>query len=265
MNSKGAVKLLLGAAIASAISMCGSSASAQTISYVENNVASGTAGTSLTSDPVITAILSQPGTTDGKTYSSWSFLVNDGTGSMDIFGTLPAGSGFTPAVGETISVTGEYSPYEQIPEIEDVSAISQVGTASVPAVQTGTIPQLNVATLPYSTAGYEWTVDNVTLSGFTTFAVGSSSDNQTGTITDGSANSMALYYWQSSYSMSAANLDGFTPQAGQEYDVTGFDSVYDSTAQFIPISIVPVPEPATLSLCGMGGLMLFKLLRRRSA
>jgi len=263
MNTKRATKLLAGTLVASVLGMSGSTALAQTISYVENNVASGTTGVSLTSDPVITAILSQPGTTDGKSYTSWAFLANDGTGSIDIYASSNALAtlGFTPAVGETLSVTGEYDPYEQIPELEDITSISQVGTASVPAVGTQTIPNLNVATLPYSIAGYEWTVDNVTLSGFSTFGTA----NQTGTMTDGSANSMTLYYWESSYSVALANLDGMTPVLGQEYDVTGFDAVYGSSAQFVPISIVAVPEPATLSLCGLGGLMLFKLVRRRIA
>lgn len=253
----------MGTVMASALGMAGSSALGQTISYVENNIASGTTGVSLTSDPVITAILSQPGTVDGSNpYSSWSFLVNDGSGSMDVFGTMPAG--FTPVVGETISVSGEYSPYHQIPELEDVTAISQVGTATLPAVQSQTIPNLNVATLPYSIAGYEWTVDNVTLSGFNTFGLG----NQTGTMTDPANNSMTLYYWQTSYSMALQNLNGFTPVPGQEYDVTGFVSVYPgppAAPEFTPISIVAAPEPATLSLCGFGGLMLLKLVRRRSA
>ncbi|HTV40926.1 MAG TPA: hypothetical protein VMF08_10140 [Candidatus Sulfotelmatobacter sp.] len=261
MKTKGVAKLLLGTVVASAIGMSGSSVLAQSISYVENNVATGTTGVSLTTDPVVTAILSQPGTVDGKTYSSWSFLVNDGTGSMDVFGSL-SGLGFTPSVGETISVTGEYSPYNQIPELEDITSISAVGTGTVPSIGTATIPQLNVDTLPYSIAGYEVTVDDVMIGGISSFGT----SNQTGTITDGAANSMTLYYWESSYSSALQNLDGMSVASGQEYDVTGFVDVYSSSSpEFIPVSVVAVPEPGALSLCGMGGLMLFRLLRRRTA
>ncbi len=256
-------KLLLGTALASAIGMSGSSLLAQSgnISYIENNVASGTTGVSITSDPVITAILSQAGVTDGKTYSSWSFLVNDGTGSMDVFGALP--SGYTPAVGDAISVTGKYSPYNQIPELTTNApfSISQVSSGNtVPAIGVNTVQNLNVDTLPLSIAGYEWTVDNATLGSFTTFGTA----NQTGTITD-STGSMTMYYWESSYSMALQNLDGMTPQAGQLYDVTGFMDVYNSSSpEFIPISIVAVPEPTTLALAGLGGLSLL-FFRRRSA
>lgn len=261
MNSKGAKKLLLAATVASAIGVSGSSVLAQSIYTIETTVASGTAGTSITTDPVITAILSAPGTVDGKSYTSWSFLVNDGTGSMDVYGKMPTGSTYTPTVGDSISLTGEYSPYEQLPELEDLTSIGLVSSGNtVPSIGIATIPTLNQATLPFSVAGYEWTVDDVTISGLTTLGTA----NQTGTITDGDGNSMELYYWESSYSSALANLDGFTPAAGQEYDVTGFDSVYSGTAQFNVMSITPVPEPATLALAGLGGLSIL-FLRRRSA
>lgn len=256
-------KFLLGTAIASAIGMSGSSALGQNINYIENYINSGTSGVSLADDPVISAILSQPGTVDGKTYSNWSFLINDGTGSMDIFssGSAMTTLGFTPSVGTTISVTGTYSPYQQIPELATLTAISSTGTGTVPSIGTETIPDLNVDTLPYSIAGYEWTVDNVTLGGFSTFGTA----NQTGTMTDQSDNSMTLYYWESSYSMALQNLYNMTPQAGQLYDVTGFVDVYNSSApEFIPISITAVPEPATLALAGLGGLSILFLRRRRA-
>jgi hypothetical protein len=261
MNSNGAKKLLLAATVASAIGVSGSSVLAQSINTIETTVATGTAGTSITTDPIITAILSSPGTVDGKTYSSWSFLVNDGTGSMDIFGTLPSGSTYVPTVGDSIALTGKYSPYEQLPEIENLTSISLVSSGnSVAPIGLSNIPTLNQATLPFSVAGYEWTVDNFTISGLTTLGTA----NQTGEIMDGDGNSMQLYYWESSYSSALANLDGFTPVAGQEYDVTGFDTVYSGTAQFVATSIIAVPEPTTLALAGLGGLSVLFLRRRRA-
>ena len=245
-------------AVATVAGLVGSNALAQNIATVEG-LASGTA-TSLTSDPVITAILSQPGTTDGKSYSNWSFLVNDGTGSMDIFasGSSLTTLSYTPVVGQTISVSGTYSPYDSIPELEDVTAISSAGTGIVPAIGTSTVATLNQSTIPNNIAGYLWTVDNATISGISgTFGTA----NLTGSIADTSG-SMTLYYWATSYSMAVQNLYGSAIPTGP-VDVTGFVDQFSGTDEFVPISIVAVPEPTTLALAGIGGLsMLF--LRRRS-
>ncbi len=76
-------------------------------------LSSGTVAT-ITSNPVITKILSVGGSSvNGLTYASWSFTVDDGTGSAVIFGPLPAG--FTPVVGNTISVTGTWSRHRGCP------------------------------------------------------------------------------------------------------------------------------------------------------
>ena len=259
-------KLLMRAAVVSAIGMFASYASALNVSSIEAEPAD-TTGLQLTSDAVITSILNQPATAANST-TSWAFLVNDGTGSMEVYASATSltGFGFTPVVGEEISATGEFDPYHQIPEFEDLTAISAISTGnSLPSLGISTITQLNVDTLPLSIAGYQETLDNVTISAGSsplgTFGTG----NLTLTVTDGSNNSMTLYYWPTSYSAGYANLDGFNPVAGQKYDITGFDSVYNNTSpEFSPISIVAVPEPATLALAGLGGLSAL-LLRRRSA
>lgn len=259
MKSRGA-KLVLAGAVATVAGLVGSNALAQNIATVEG-LASGTTA-SLNSDPVITAILSQPGTTDGKSYSNWSFLVNDGTGSLDIFGsgTSLTSLGFTPVVGQTISVSGTYSPYDSIPELGTLTAISGTGTAAVPGIGTSTVATLNQSTIPNNIAGYLWTVDNATISGITTASTFGIA-NLTGSISD-SSGSMTLYYWATSYSMAVQNLYGSTIPTGP-VDVTGFVDQFSGTDEFIPISITAVPEPTTLALAGIGGLsMLF--LRRRS-
>ena len=74
---------LLTGLIASTVVLCGANALAQDIATVEAQ-ASGTPA-SLTSDPVVTAILSRPGLYGGHTYTTTSFLVHDSTGSLDIF------------------------------------------------------------------------------------------------------------------------------------------------------------------------------------
>lgn len=89
--------------------------------------------------PVITAILSQPGSADGYTYTSWSILAADSTGSLDLFGALPSGTSFTPAVGQAISVSGTYSPYHQIPEIGTLSALTLVSSGNAVS-SPGSIP-----------------------------------------------------------------------------------------------------------------------------
>ena len=114
--------------------------------------------------PVVSAILSQPGTVDGYTYTTYSFLAQDSTGSLDIFSTL-SGLGYTPTVGDAISVSGTYSPYHQIPEIATITSISlhSAGNAfSPPGVYT--IPTLTASgtgPIPQSLAGQLVTLDNV--------------------------------------------------------------------------------------------------------
>ncbi len=126
------------------------------------------------SNAVITAILSQPGTVGVSpnpthTYTGWSFLVQDGTGSMDVYASqsVLTSLGYTPTVGDTITLTTTISPFHQIPETGTVSAISLVssnsGYTATPLVVT--IPQANVATLPYSSAGYLVQFNDVTISG----------------------------------------------------------------------------------------------------
>jgi PEP-CTERM motif len=260
MKSNAVKKVLLAASLSSAIAVVGSNALADDAATIFGLPS----GTTVTYDdasgmfPVITAILSQPGTVNTRTYSSWAFLANDGTGSLEVYGTMP--SGFTPAVGETISVSGTYSPYEQIPEIEDVTVASTEGTGTVPPVGISTIPTLNQSTLPQSIAGNLWTLDDVTISGISGNFGGS---NLTGTITDSSDNSMELYYWVTSYSSANSNLNGTAIPTGP-VDMTGFVSVYGSgPAQFTPISITSVPEPTSLALFSVGGLLVLALALRR--
>ena len=92
--------------------------------------------------PVVTAVLSQPGVTDGHNYTSWSFLVNDGTGSALIYAGSAAlsngtasvangGAGYTPTVGDALEISAKYSPYHQIPEIETLAAIYNPTAATI--------------------------------------------------------------------------------------------------------------------------------------
>src|SRR5271167_1334575 len=89
-----------------------SPAFAVTVGTAEGD-ASGTA-VSLDQDPVITEILNAPGsaTVDGHAFSSsnWNFLASDGTGSISVFSsktTLTTNLGYTPTVGDAITISGK--------------------------------------------------------------------------------------------------------------------------------------------------------------
>ena len=93
-----------------------------------------------------------------------------------------------------------------------------------------------------------------------------STANETFTVTDGSGNSMALFDWVSSYSTCAAFGDQAIPTG--PVDLTGFVDVFGTgataSAEFVPISITAVPEPANLGILG-GCALAFVALFRRNA
>ncbi len=225
------------------------SAMAADIATVQQQ-ASGTSAT-LDSNPVITAILSQPGTVNGRPYTNWTFTTDDGTGGMVVFGTLPAGGAYTPTVGDALTVSGIYSPFHQVPEIESVTAINARSSGNAfTAPRVTSIPAINQSTLPggafpAGVAGYYLALNDVSISysidvstGFSTGTFGS--DNISSTITDPSNNSMTMYYWPTSYSVANQNLYGMSIPSGA-VDMTGFVSVATSTPQFSPITITVLP------------------------
>jgi len=229
--------------------------------------------------PVITSILTRPGTLDGYTYGNWSYFAQDTTGSLDMFYASSLVPGYTPAVGDMILVSGNYSPYSGIPEIANSVAhpigVTYGGSGNpfyspVPALTT--IPVINVGTNGHavSQSGLSGTLlqlNNVTISGlganYTVHA------NMTGTITDQSNNSMTLYLWASSYSTCGAIAASGGPVPTGLVDVTGFISDFYSTItstitpEFVPISITQVPEPFAMNLCGLGAALAWVCYRLR--
>lgn len=222
--------------------------------------------------PVITAIGSQPGTVDGYSYTTWSFLAQDPTGSIDIYAKSTALGGFTPAVGTSLSVSGTYSPYQQIPEIETITAIAGQGTGTAPTPPVATVSQVNVGVAPESIAGYLVQLDNVTIT-----AVGGGAPgnfpyhaNASYTITDATG-SMTMYFWATSYSTDAEMASSGVPTG--TVDIDGFVDIYTPTSgadagigepEFVPLTIT-APEPSVLNLVGAGGLLTLVARLRKKA
>jgi hypothetical protein len=264
---------LLTGLIASTVVLFASNALASSASTIFGDAT----GTAVTYDnasgayPVITAILSQPGPGDGYTYTSWSIFAADSSGSLDIYGTL-AGFGYTPQVGDAISVSGTYSPYHQIPELGTITSISQQSSGNaVPSPIAYTILQLTASgtgAIPINLAGQLVTLDNVSLytdaaatipvsGNFATHA------NVTLYAKDAGGNIMEIYDWASSYSTAGAL--GGTPEPTGLVDITGFVSQSGTYGpELTPYSITSVPEPTALSLCGGGALLalIFRLRRK---
>jgi PEP-CTERM motif len=293
MNSKGAIKFsrpfltaLLGGAAVFAVTSSRADTAADIYGY-----ASGTAATYDGGDPVnfgqaaypvVSAILNTPvavGIDGGYTYSSYAFLANDTSqaNGIDIFYSSTVSS-YTPTVGDAISVTGTWSPFDGIPEIENSATVQPLsvslqsqgnaqnfsggtfvtlagGYGSGYALTT-TIPTINVlanGSLNAAGEGELLTLDNVLLNvsggAFKTHA------NTTGTITDQGGNSIVMFQWASSYA-SAASYGGSAVYGGL-VDVTGFVDYFAASSEdeFVPLLITVVPEPATMSLCGLGAVL----------
>jgi hypothetical protein len=193
----------------------------------------------------------------------------DSTGSLDLYGALPSGTTFTPAVGDAISASGTYSPYDQIPEVESLTALNLFSTGnSVATPSVYAIPTLTASTtIPLTMAGYLVTLDNVSLytdSAATIPVSGNFATHANTTLyaKDASGNIMEVYVWASSYSTDGAM--GGTPIPTGTVDMTGFvDESSGYPVEFVPMSITSVPEPATLSLCGAGGLLMLVFRLRR--
>ena len=128
---------------------------------------------------------------------------------------------YTPTVGDALTVSGIYSPFHQVPEIESVTAINARSSGNAfTAPRVTSIPAINQLTLPgdafpAGVAGYYLALNDVSISysidvstGFSTGTFGS--DNISSTITDPSNNSMTMYYWPTSYSVANQNLYGMS-------------------------------------------------------
>jgi hypothetical protein len=234
--------------------------------------------------PVITAILSAPGSVGGKNYTAWVFTAQDQSGSMVTYVAKSALAGLstqygptdtTPTVGDGIAVSGAYQLYHSLPELEPygstnyVQLTSQGNSTASFAPTVLSINALNTAALASNVSGYYIELAGVTFSGGGTLSTVfplETQGNGNYTLTDGTG-SIADYDWVTSYSTAAA-LGGQAVPTGP-VNVYGFVSVYPSTGlaggglpEFTVTSIVP--EPSAFMLAGMGLLGLLAIRRRRS-
>ncbi|MGO9115295.1 MAG: beta strand repeat-containing protein [Thermoguttaceae bacterium] len=268
-------KLIVAAVLIALVSALAGNATAQIPQTIATIQASPT-GLPYTTDAVITQILSQPGAVNGiggtgsSVVYTYAFYVNDGTGGLDIYGNLPAGSSYVPTVGDMVQVTGDYDPYHQIPEMDNITSISKISANNpLPASSsiTTTIPYVandialnsiqisggTATVLPNDIGGVMVTLDNVKISGAgapgATF--GTTNSPSPGAIvidpyTTQTPNSMVFYYWPTSYSIANANLANMKIPTGL-VDMTGFISVYGNSnvPEFSPITITPTLGPPT--------------------
>jgi hypothetical protein len=237
--------------------------------------ASGAAIT-LDQNPVVSAVLSKPGPTNGFTQSTqrWIFLVDDGTGSMDVFAPIssPLPGGYTPTAGDQLTISGPFSPFNGLPEMgTPVTALTVNSSGNpTPLPLSETIPAMAGYTTqptagnPYpSFAGHLVEVDNVTLSGASgTFGTA----NIPLTITDGASNSMAAFYNPTTYSLPNQNLFGTSIPSGP-VDAIGLIQLFSGAPELLIMNLTPVPEPSTcvLGVLSLVGLVTVRKLRSRPA
>jgi hypothetical protein len=255
-------------AIASVLALIGANALAADIATIQSQT-SGTAGLTLDSGPIVTAIMSQPGTFGGRTYTSWAVLAQDSTGSIDLFSSAASFGSYIPTVGDVITATGTYSPYHQIPELASLTAISLNSQGSaVPARPVAAIADLNLSlTIPQNLAAYPVELDNVSIytdAAGTIPATGNfAAANTAFYLKDTDGNIMEMYFWYTSYSCDGAMVG--TPIPTGPVNVVGLLSQSTTfPVEITPYSITSVPEPSVLALAGLG-LLGALVARRRQA
>jgi len=236
------------------------SAMAESIAALEGAGGSGTIGGSGDPAAIVTAV-----TFIG---SQESFLVDDGTGAMEVF-KAPTGMTFT--VGDQVSVAGTYAPFNSVPEVNPTSAATIISHNNpLPTVYAYTPSQLSAAALAnggagnLSVMGHLVAINSATVSGAPTGTNYDGSNTPTGqTWTIAAAGSgMTEFYWESSFN-SVKNSPGtygtglaMPGLLGQPVNVSGInmyglvDNFGPGTPEFIPLfegpAASPVPEPSTI-------------------
>jgi len=248
-------------------------------SYVQYD---NTAGLDPNGYPVITVIASMPGTTSGHLYTGWSALVQHQSGSLDLFvssatlTTLNHQAGYNLAAGDGVNSAGQWSPFDQIPELafstvaasNNYLTVQSTGNA-LPTPPQFTVNQIAVSDVSnhYEFAGFYMEIQNATISDTQTGANASvfptyaqaATYTETYSVSDGTG-TMELFDWVTSYSKCGA-MGGTAVPTGP-VDIYGFVDAFSGSPEFVPLAIVP--EPSAFVLAGMGLLGLLAIRRRRS-
>ena len=266
------------ALVITATLLLNSTAKASSVAQVQ--LQAGATAATLDQNPVVSAVLSTPTTLNGVTTTRYIFLVDDGTGSMDVFGTAngtpPANGGYNlptgPTVGDALTISGTNSPFSGIPELGSPTAITLNSSGNPhPAPLLETIPGMAGYTAqppagtPFpSFAGHLVTLDNVSISSATSGNYGAA--NVAVTLTDGSSNTMAGFYNPTTYALANQDLFG-TPIATGPVNATGLVQIFSGAPELLLMSVTPVPEPSAFVLGGLSlmGLAIAWKARYRSA
>jgi hypothetical protein len=239
-------------------------------------------------DVIVDNIMSQPGVFGGKTYTSWAILAADASGSIDVFGytSVPTSwpTGYTPAVGDQISVTGTWSPYHGIPELASPTSVTvgSQGNAQMVGSKATTIANVlanngttTAGPFAQNLEGYLVEIPNVTISGQGTVVNWPATNSGTTALpnlylNDSGGGKLTLYFWYSSYSCDGQMVGA--PIPNYAVDVYGLLTAYPSVKsgvtnwqdELIPTAFVQeIPEPSSFMLAGVGLLSLLAALRRR--
>ena len=303
MASTSIKRLVTAGVVASSLVLLGSRVMADTAADIEQFYSLGTAVTydNASGDyPVITAILSKPGLSGGHQFTSYSFLAEDSSGSLDIFvatNVLSAvgaggygGLAQAPAVGDMLSASGQWSPFSGIPEMGFVTvpasnnSITKISSGNaVPAPTVTTVAQLtNLVTGGLMTpttftagaaslAGTYVQLNNVTITPSsgnatdafaTTFPMDIAGQNTVGNETYNMTDSSGtMIMFDQVTSYSMAAAMGGSAVPTAPVTIYGVVDDFAGTAEFIPIKIVP--EPSTFAMAAAGLLGCFTLLRKR--
>jgi hypothetical protein len=249
--------LLCAAALAAIVPAVFAPSASASIADIYTN---GTAGSPYTESGVVSAILN-------TSASSNSFVITDGTASVLAYSISK--TTYTAQLGDTINFTATNAGYQNSPELVTTGFAVN---ADIPSTPPGTQPapaDISVPTFnasgnatagvpPYSEAYVE--IDGVTING----APATLSTNTNYVLTDASSNTMTMYPYASDSlvkaavtAANAANPGGF----GGTYDIIGYADEYYGAPEIYPLSIIAVPEPASISLLALGGISM--LARRR--